>query len=479
MQTTRTPYTPQALEPKWQAEWENQHAMVTNTMDDSMPVYYALSMFPYPSGRLHMGHVRNYTITDVIARFYRMNGYNVLHPMGWDSFGLPAENAAIQGGIPPAHWTLENINHMRTQLKALGLCYDWDREVMTCRSDYYRWTQWLFLLLYKAGLAYKKEAPVNWCDSCATVLANEQVVEGQCWRCETVIIRKNLNQWFFKITDYADRLLQGLDHLDGWPDRVKTMQRNWIGRSEGTLIRFGIHGSPELDIPVYTTRPDTLYGVTFIVLSPEHPLVEVLTVSEQQSAVMAYRKTARTASDIERTATDREKTGVPLGTYAIHPCTQEQIPVWIADYVLMDYGTGAVMAVPAHDERDHVLASVYSLPIRQVIQHPGKPVSVIDSAYTESGVMIASGPFTGLTNEDAKKQMTRYAEANGFGETHVQYRLRDWLVSRQRYWGTPIPIIYCDACGTVPVPDSQLPVKLPEDVDFSIQGQSPVATSQT
>ncbi len=472
-------YQPQAIERKWQAQWEENKQFATDTQDNAKPKYYALSMFPYPSGRLHMGHVRNYTITDVIARFKKMNGFNVLHPMGWDSFGLPAENAAIKSGIPPAKWTFENIDHMHKQLQALGLAYDWDREIFTCREDYYKWTQWLFLLLYKAGLAYKKEAPVNWCEDCATVLANEQVIEGRCWRCDHVVIRKNLSQWFFKITAYADRLLENLETLKGWPERVTLMQRNWIGQSTGAEIAFPVVEHPELKIAIYTTRPDTIFGVTYMVLAPEHPLVERLTTPEQKAAVEAYREQARTKSEIERTSTEREKTGVPLGTHVMNPYTQEHLPLWIADYALVDYGTGAVMAVPGHDERDHVMATKYNLPIKQVVQPQGAALDVTREAYMDAGTLINSGDFTGLPSEEAKQKITQYAEDNGFGRFRVQYRLRDWLVSRQRYWGAPIPIVYCERCGVQPVPDEQLPVRLPEDVDFSVQGRSPIATSES
>ncbi len=472
-------YQPQLIERKWQQIWEEQQCFRTDTLDTAKPKYYALSMFPYPSGRLHMGHVRNYTITDVIARFKRMKGYNVLHPMGWDSFGLPAENAAIKSGVPPAQWTFENIDHMRAQLKALGLSYDWQREVYTCREDYYKWTQWLFLLLYKAGLAYKKEAPVNWCEDCATVLANEQVIEGCCWRCEGVVTKKNLSQWFFKITDYAERLLNNLDQLTGWPERVRTMQRHWIGRSTGAEVEFPVANTPEHSIAVYTTRPDTIFGVTYMVLAPEHPLVAALTTPENKATVEAYQELARRKTEIERTSLDREKTGVPLGTSCVNPYTQEQIPIWIADYVLFEYGTGAVMAVPGHDERDFAFAKKFHLPIQQVIQHPEHPLSIETEAFVEPGVMIYSGEFTGLSTEEGKQRVTQYAHDHGFGNFRVQYRLKDWLVSRQRYWGAPIPMIYCPNCGTVPVPEVELPVRLPEDVDFSVKGQSPVATSKT
>ncbi len=472
-------YEPQVIERKWQTQWDTDKQYQTDTADSSRPKYYALSMFPYPSGRLHMGHVRNYTITDVIARFKKMHGFNVLHPMGWDSFGLPAENAAIKSGIPPAKWTFENIDHMRAQLKSLGLSYDWDREVFTCREDYYKWTQWLFLLFYKAGLAYKKEAPVNWCETCATVLANEQVIDGLCWRCDTLVIRKNLSQWFFKITDYAERLLNNLDHLPGWPDRVKTMQRNWIGQSTGTEVDFAVDGHPDTTITIYTTRPDTIFGVTYMVLAPEHPLVDQLTTAEHKEAVEAYRQSARTKSEIERTSTDREKTGVPLGSFVINPFTQEKVPLWIADYVLLEYGTGAVMAVPGHDERDHAFAKAYQLPLRLVIQSPAFSVDIESQAYTEPGILVNSGQFNGLKSQEAKEHITQFAETNGFGRAKTQYRLRDWLVSRQRYWGAPIPMVYCPSCDVVPVPESELPVRLPEDVDFSVTGRSPVSTSES
>jgi leucyl-tRNA synthetase len=469
-------YVPQELETRWQTTWETQG--LYQTPDRAERPYYALSMFPYPSGRLHMGHVRNYTITDVIARFKRMQGYTVLHPMGWDSFGLPAENAAIQHGVHPAEWTFSNIDHMRTQLRQLGLAYDWSREVMTCREDYYRWTQWLFLYLFKQGLAYKKEAPVNWCEECHTVLANEQVIDGRCWRDNSLVTRKNLSQWFFKITAYADQLLESLPQLTGWPDRVKTMQRNWIGKSLGAELHFPVVGRKDLSIAVFTTRPDTVYGVTYMVLAPEHPLVAELTLPAQQAAVEAYQEQARRKSEIERTATDREKTGVPLGTEVMNPFTGQAVPLWIADYALADYGTGAVMAVPTHDERDYAFATTFNLPLKTVIQ-PADGPAPDGAAFTEPGVLVNSGPFDGQPSEEAKAAIVAYAEQQGFGKAQTHFRLRDWLVSRQRYWGAPIPMVYCDTCGTVPVPEDQLPVRLPEDVDFSVRGVSPVATSPT
>ncbi len=472
-------YQPQAIEAKWQKQWEETGLYKTDIEESHMPKYYALSMFPYPSGRLHMGHVRNYTITDVIARFKRMHGFNVLHPMGWDSFGLPAENAAIQNNIPPADWTFSNIDYMRKQLKQLGLAVDWDREVATCKEDYYKWTQWMFLYLYQRGLAYKKEAPVNWCEQCHTVLANEQVIDGRCWRDDSLVTKKKLNQWFFKTTEYADRLLKNLESLKGWPERVLLMQKNWINKSIGAEVEFAVEGR-DIKIPIFTTRPDTIFGVTYMVLAPEHPLVELLVSEDYRESVQQYIENTKLKSEMDRTATDKEKTGLPLGINAINPYTGEAIPVWISDYVLVEYGTGAVMAVPAHDERDFAFAQKFQLPIRRVIEQSGQagqPGQALKAAYTEPGVLIASGEFTGLDSETAKEKITRLAHDKGFGKEKIQYRLRDWLVSRQRYWGTPIPIIYCDHCGTVPVPDEDLPVRLPKDVDFTVKGVSPVATS--
>jgi leucyl-tRNA synthetase len=480
-------YQPQQLEAHWQAQWEQTGLYTTPQAIEGKPNYYALSMFPYPSGKLHMGHVRNYTITDVIARVRRMQGFNVLHPMGWDSFGLPAENAAIQRNVPPGDWTFSNVAVMRNQLKQLGLAVDWQREIMTCHPDYYRWTQWLFLFLYERGLAYKKEAPVNWCSQCNTVLANEQVVDGACWRHpDEVVTKKNLNQWFFKITDYADKLLDNLDTLTGWPDRVKTMQRNWIGRSEGTLLRFAVSDAPETIIEVFTTRPDTVYGVTYLVLAPEHPLVGSLTAPSQQAAVVAYQAATALKTDIERSATDKPKTGVPLGRSVVNPFTGQVVPLWIADYALAEYGTGAVMAVPAHDARDWQFAKTYALPIVQVIapatsddttSNTSPAVDVQQAVFDAPGVLMNTGPFTGQASQPAKQAITDFAEQHGFGKQQVNFRLRDWLVSRQRYWGAPIPIVYCDDCGTVPIPLDQLPVLLPTDVDFTVSGQSPMATS--
>ncbi len=471
-------YYPQEIEKKWQKVWEENKAFKTPDNSDK-PKYYALSMFPYPSGKLHMGHVRNYTITDVIARYKKMNGFNVLHPMGWDSFGLPAENAAMKHGANPETWTDENIAYMTKQLKMLGLSYDWDREVTTCKPDYYKWTQWLFLQLYKKGLAYKKEAAVNWCEECGTVLANEQVIDGKCWRCDHVVEKKYLSQWFLKITDYAEVLLEDLDKLPGWGDNVKTMQANWIGKSQGALLRFKVKEIPGMEVPVYTTRPDTVYGITYLVVAPEYKDIEKLTTPENKAAVEEYRANARKMTEIERLSTERVKTGVPLGTHCINPYNGEEFPLWTADYALVEYGTGAVMAVPTHDTRDFDFAKKYNLPMKVVIENPENPSDCKDEAYTEPGVMVNSGEFNGMKNEEAKKAITEKAVREGFGEFKTQYRLRDWLVSRQRYWGAPIPVVYCEKCGIQPVPEDQLPVMLPKDVDFSVVGKSPITTSKT
>lgn len=474
-------YFPQELEKRWQKYYEDNNTFKTYN-DSDKPKYFALSMFPYPSGKLHMGHVRNYTITDVIARFKKMNGFNVLHPIGWDSFGLPAENAAMQHGVDPAKWTDENIAYMTGQLKRLGLSYDWDREVTTCKEEYYKWTQWLFIQLYKKGLAYKKEAAVNWCDKCGTVLANEQVIDGKCWRCDSVVEKKYLSQWFFKITEYADTLLKDLDLLDGWGDNVKTMQANWIGKSKGAIFRFKVVDAPngeELEVPVYTTRPDTVHGITYLVVAPEYKDIDKLTTPENKEAVEEYRANARKMSEIERLSTERPKTGVPLGTHCINPFTGEKFPLWTADYALVEYGTGAVMAVPTHDTRDFAFAKKYNLPMKVVITNPENPSDCKDSAYTDEGVLINSNEFDGMKNTEAKEAITQKAVDGGFGEFKTQYRLRDWLISRQRYWGAPIPVVYCDKCGIQPVPEDQLPVKLPKDVDFSVVGKSPITTSPT
>ncbi len=467
-------YYPQQIEKKWYEIWDKTNP--NKACDDSdKPKYYALSMLPYPSGKLHMGHVRNYTITDVIARFKKAQGYNVLHPMGWDSFGLPAENAAIQHGANPKTWTLDNISYMKKQLKMLGLSIDWDREATTCLPDYYKWTQWLFLQLYKKGLAYKKTAPVNWCEKCATVLANEQVIDGKCWRCDSEVTKKNLSQWFLKITQYSEELLKDLELLTGWGENVKTMQENWIGKSTGAILKFKVKELDNVEIPVYTTRADTAYGITYLVVAPEYKDIEKLTTEENKKAVEEYRANAKKLSEIERLSTQRIKTGVPLGTHIINPFTGRECPIWAADYALVDYGTGAVMAVPYHDERDFDFAKKYNLPMIQVIDGEGFKE---DEAYVDkNGVLINSAQFDGLKFEEAKKAITQYAVDNGFGEFKTQYRLRDWLISRQRYWGAPIPIVYCEHCGEVAVDEKDLPVLLPEDVDFSVQGKSPIETS--
>lgn len=477
-------YFPQEIEKKWQNIWDETNAFKTPDVSDK-PKYYALSMFPYPSGKLHMGHVRNYTITDVIARFKKANGFNVLHPIGWDSFGLPAENAAMKHHVDPETWTDENIAYMKKQLKMLGLSYDWDREVATCKPEYYKWTQWLFLQLYKKGLVYKKEAAVNWCNECGTVLANEQVIDGKCWRCDSVVEKKYLSQWFIKITDYADVLLEDLDKLSGWGDNVKTMQANWIGKSKGAIFKFPVIDAPngeKIEVPVYTTRPDTVFGITYLVVAPEYKDIEKLTTPENKDKVEKYRENARKMSEIERLSTERVKTGVQLGTHCKNPFNGEVFPLWTADYALVEYGTGAVMAVPTHDTRDFAFAKKYNMPMKVVIapeNNTSLDASTMTEAYTEEGVLVNSGEFNGIKNTKAKKAITQWAVDKGFGEFKTQYRLRDWLISRQRYWGAPIPVVYCDKCGIQPVPENQLPVLLPKDVDFSVVGKSPITTSKT
>ena len=467
-------YNAADIEQKWQKSWTELGLDQTPTDSDQLK-YYALSMFPYPSGSLHMGHVRNYTITDVIARVKRMQGYQVLHPMGWDAFGLPAENAAIDRGVPPAQWTYQNIAQMKEQLQQLGLSLDWEREVATCSPDYYRWTQWLFLQFYEAGLAYQKESAVNWDPIDQTVLANEQVDnEGRSWRSGAKVERKLLRQWFFKITDYAEQLLTDLDKLTGWPDRVKTMQANWIGKSVGAYLEFSIKDSTE-KIAVFTTRPDTVYGVTYVVLAPEHPLTALVTTPAQKATVEAFIEEVANESEIERTAEDKPKRGVLTGGIAINPFNGEEIPILIADYVLYEYGTGAVMGVPAHDVRDFKFAKENNLPIQVVIVPDANADTELKAAYTEAGIMVNSAGFTGMDSIKAKAAIIEYAEKNGYGKARVQYRLRDWLISRQRYWGCPIPVIHCATCGTVPVPDADLPVKLPDQVEFSGRGPSPLA----
>ena len=473
-------YNPQEIETKWQKIWETEHSCHTE-MDDTKPKYYVLEMFPYPSGKLHMGHVRNYSIGDVVARFWTMEGYNVLHPMGFDSFGMPAENAAIKNKVHPAQWTYANIENMERQQKALGLAYDWEREVITCREDYYRWTQWLFELFYKKGLAYKKEASVNWCDTCGTVLANEQVEDGKCWRCKSEVHKKNLAQWFFKITDYADELLADLAKLPGWPERVKTMQENWIGRSEGLEFRLP---TPALrtEIPVYTTRPDTVFGITFLALAPEHPLVEqICTISDKADEIRAFCTRVKKQSDIERSSSESEKEGIFTGLYCTNPFNGEKVEIWITNYVLFEYGTGAVMAVPSEDQRDWMFATKYGIRKILTIRPPEGELRLEDmtEAYVEKeGFLINSGKFTGMEMHAAMGAIIDEAEAQGFGKRRVNYRLRDWLISRQRYWGAPIPIINCEKCGEVLVPEEELPVRLPEDVSFEQGAVSPLSSSE-
>ncbi len=467
------------IEKKWQENWEKLKAF---KVDESFEKdkYYCLEMFPYPSGKLHMGHVRNYSIGDVIARFKTMNGYNVLHPIGWDAFGLPAENAAIKHNIHPDKWTKENISEMIRQLKELGISYDWDREVTTCLPDYYKWTQWIFLQFYNNGLAYRKKSPVNWCTSCETVLANEQVVNHKCERCDTIVIKKNLEQWYFKITDYAEKLLADLAKLDGWPEKVKTMQENWIGKSYGAEMKFNIEGSDK-SLEVFTTRPDTIFGVTFMVLAPEHPLVkELVQGTKYEDEVSKFVGRLSSMSDIERTASNVEKEGIFTGKYAINPLNDKKIPIYIANYVLMDYGTGAIMAVPGHDERDFEFAKKYDIEIIPVIGPEGlDDIGNLDLPYTESGIMINSDRFNNLKSSDASEKIGEFIEENNLGKRTINFRLRDWLISRQRYWGTPIPVAYCDKCGVVPVPEEDLPVLLPTDVVFSGKGESPLTTSET
>lgn len=473
-------YNFREIEQKWQKIWKDEDAFKTGE-DENKEKYYVLEMFPYPSGKLHMGHVRNYSIGDAIARFKKMEGYNVLHPMGWDSFGLPAENAAIKNGTHPAVWTDSNIAEMHRQLESLGFSYDWDREVATCKEDYYRWMQWLFIQFYKKGLAYKKENPVNWCPSCQTVLANEQVVEGCCERCKTPVTKKRLSQWYLRITDYADRLLKDLDQLEGWPEKVKIMQKNWIGRSEGAEVVFKI-ADTDKEVTVYTTRPDTLYGATFMVFSPEHPYVTELTNgTPYETETQAYIEECKHKSEIERTSLTKEKTGVFIGQYGINPVNGKKIPIYISDYVLMDYGTGAIMAVPAHDQRDFEFAKKFGIDIIPVVDTGDASVDYdnLTEAVPGEGTMINSGEFDGMNNKEAIKAVTARLEEKGVGKKTINYKLRDWLISRQRYWGCPIPMIYCEDCGWQPEKDENLPVRLPLDIEFTGKGESPIATSKT
>jgi leucyl-tRNA synthetase len=470
-------YDFKAIETKWQQAWEETQAFAVGE-SSARPKYYVLEMYPYPSGKIHMGHVRNYSIGDVLARFLRMRGYNVLHPMGWDAFGFPAENAAFERGIHPAKWTYANIAEMKAQLRRMGFSYDWDREVNCCNPEYYRWNQWFFLRLLERDLACRKMAPVNWCELCQSVLSNEQAEGGVCWRhTETPVVQKELEQWFFRITAYAEELLADLDTLTGWPERVKVQQRNWIGKSVGAEIRFPLEAGGER-ISVFTTRQDTVYGATFMLLAPEHPLVSALAAGTPQGpAVRAFLERMRAADRLARTAEGVEKEGVFTGAYAINPLTRERIPIWVANFILGEYGTGAVQAVPAHDQRDFEFARKFGLPIRVVIQPPDRSLdpATMEAAYLDPGIMVQSGPFTGMESEAGKEAVADHLEAHELGRRTVNYRLRDWLISRQRYWGTPIPVIWCGACGAVPVPDDQLPVILPENVEITMAGGSPLA----
>ncbi len=458
------------IELKWQKHWEETKAFLCKK-DPSKKKYYVLEMFPYPSGRLHMGHVRNYTIGDLVSRFLKMSGYNVFHPMGWDSFGLPAENAAIKNNIPPFKWTSENINYMKQQLKRIGFSYDWTREVATYKPDYYKWNQWMFLKMYEKGLAYKKKAAVNWCEKCGTVLANEQAEGGICWRCESEVIQKELEQWFFKITDYAEDLLKGHEELTaGWPEQVLTMQRNWIGRSTGLRINFKLDSGE--NFPIYTTRPDTVYGVTFMVIAPENPLLDRI----QDKKVRNFIARIRNQSMFDRISDEKEKEGIDTGLKIVNPFSGDIVPLYVGNFVLMEYGTGAIMAVPAHDTRDFAFAKKYGIPVKLVIDNPKTPIDVaaMTDAYVDEGVCVNSGQFNGVPNMDAIEKISDFAEEKGFAKREVNFRIRDWLVSRQRYWGCPIPMIYCEKCGIVPVPEKDLPVVLPVEVDFKGDSQSPL-----
>lgn len=467
-------YEPSEIEPKWQRYWEERGLFRTPQRSEK-PKYYMLVMFPYPSGTLHVGHVKNYVIGDAVARYKRMRGYNVLHPFGYDAFGLPAENAAIERKIHPKDWTLNNINTIRKQIKRLGISYDWDREIITCLEPYYKWTEWIFLKLYEAGLAYKKKAAVNWCPKCMTSLANEQVKDGRCERCGTPITIRHLEQWFFKITNYAERLLKDLDKLTGWPEHVKTMQRNWIGESKGAKVKFKVEGL-DVDIEIFTTRPDTLWGVTFMALAPESPLVEQIVLPELKHDLEQFLVRVSMQDRHRRGALEAEKEGFFTGRYAINPVNGERVPIYVANYILMEYGTGAIMGVPAHDQRDYEFAKKYGIPIRQVIQ-PSEPFNE-DRAYDGPGIMVNSGPLSGTKVPEEMEKVIEWLEERGIGTRSVQYKLRDWLISRQRYWGAPIPIIYCEKCGVVPVPEKDLPVTLPYDVEFLPTGQSPLALKE-
>lgn len=474
-------YSPQSIEKKWQSKWLAENVYKTE-MDPKKPKYYSLEMFPYPSGNLHMGHVRNYSIGDVLARYKTMEGFNVIHPMGFDAFGMPAENAAIKHGVKPSDWTYSNMDNMKRQQREMGLSYDWDREVATCSPDYYRWTQWLFQLFYKRGLAYKKKAYVNWCNTCGTVLANEQVIEGKCWRCDSEVVKKDLSQWFLKITDYADVLLKDLEQLEGWPERVKIMQENWIGRSEGLEFSLDV---PELGerIAAYTTRPDTVYGITFLALAAEHPLVEKICQNNPKAEeLMAFCKKTQNQSEMERTSSESEKEGIFTGLYAINPFNGNKVEIWVTNYVLAEYGTGAVIGVPSEDQRDWMFATKYGLNIIITLQPRDRELKLeeMTEAYVDkAGVLVNSAEFSGMDIKAAMQGIMDKAEAEGFGRRRVNYRLRDWLISRQRYWGAPIPVIYCPKCGEQLVPEEQLPVLLPEDVKFEQGAVSPLAQSES
>ena len=474
-------YAPQEIEKKWQEKWQKDDVYKTE-IDRTQPEYYVLEMFPYPSGNLHMGHVRNYSIGDVIARFKKMQGCNVLHPMGFDAFGMPAENAAIKHGVKPADWTYSNIENMKRQQMSMGLSYDWSREAVTCRPEYYRWTQWLFELFYKKGLAYKKEASVNWCDTCGTVLANEQVIDGKCWRCDSEVHKKDLSQWFLKITDYADELLADLDKLKGWPERVKTMQENWIGRSEGLEFDIDVPALGE-KIAVYTTRADTAYGVTFVALAAEHPLMEkILADNPKAEELRAFADKVKAQSELERTSGESEKEGMFTGLYAVNPFNGRKVELWITNYVLAEYGTGAVMGVPSEDQRDWMFAKKYDLPIIVTLRPKDRELKLeeMTEAYTaKDGILVNSAEFDGMEMHEALAAIVEKAVKEGFGRRKVNYRLRDWLISRQRYWGAPIPVIYCDKCGEQLVPEEELPVKLPENVNFEQGAVSPLAQSES
>ncbi len=471
-------YKASELEPKWQFYWQ-QNNFYRAERDPAQKKYYVLEMFPYPSGKLHMGHMRVYSIGDVLARFLRMRGFNVIHPMGWDAFGLPAENAAKQRGADPGEWTAANVKLMKEQMGALGLSYDWKREVATCSPDYYRWNQWLFLLFYKNGLAYKKKSPVNWCPSCQTVLANEQVVDGACWRCGSEVSWKELEQWFLKITDYAERLLDDLSLLKGWPEKVKIMQENWIGRSQGTDIVFTVKETGDR-LEVFTTRPDTLFGVTYMVLAPEHPLLSKLIAGNpREQEIKDFVQRIRRESEMTRTSAETEKIGLFTGAAAINPINGEEVPILVGNYVLMSYGTGAVMGVPSHDQRDFLFATEYGLPVRVVVNPPGEDLTAapLQEAYEGNGTLVNSGEFNGLPNGEGQQAITDWLIKHDCGGYRVRYRLRDWLISRQRYWGTPIPIVYCPQCGPLPVPEEELPVLLPAGLDLTGTKQSPLLES--